>query len=114
MAGLPPRPEQHQDSVSLVPLLNGDNPSLDRGPILWYYPVAVPSRPYSEPDSAIRIGDWKFIEFYNDGRREFYNLQNDIGESDNLVQLMPGKATEMKAQLDAILKEHDAKVPTLK
>ena len=43
---------------------------------------------------------------------ELYNLKNDIGESKNLVASIPEKAAEMKAQLDAVLKAHDATIPT--
>jgi len=111
MAGLPPRPENHQDSVSLVPLLKGDT-TFDRGPMVWHYPVAKPITPQSKPGSVIRVGDWKFIQYYEDGRQELYNLKRDIGEADNLAKRMPEKAAEMKAQLGALLKEHGAKVPT--
>jgi arylsulfatase A-like enzyme len=110
MAGLPLRPEQHYDGVSLVSALKG-NKDFDRGPMIWHYPVAL-SHEHSESGSAIRVGDWKFIQFYNDGRQELYNLKNDIGETKNQTQSMPEKAAEMKAQLDAMLKEHGAKIPT--
>jgi len=110
MSGLPQRPEQHRDSVNLAPLLKGDA-DFDRGPMVWHYPVSLP-RHHSEPGSAIRVGDWKFIHYYEDGRHELYNLKRDIGESENLAKRMPEKAAEMKAQLDATLKEHGAKIPT--
>ena len=61
---------------------------------------------------AFRIGDWKFIQFYEKDRRELYNLKSDIGESDNLAKRMPEKAAKMKAQLDAMLKDHGTKIPT--
>jgi len=60
---------------------------------------------------AARVGDWKFIQFYEKDRRELYNLKSDIGEKNNLVKRMPQKAAKMKAGLDAILKEHGAKIP---
>jgi len=110
MAGQPERPEQHRDSVNLTPLLKGDA-DFDRGPLVWHYPVSLP-RHHSEPGSAIRFGDWKLIQYYEDGRQELYNLKRDIGESDNLAKRMPEKAAEMKARLDAMLKKHDAKIPT--
>jgi hypothetical protein len=44
-------------------------------------------------------------------RQELYNLKRDIGESENLAKRMPEKAAEMRAQLDAMLKEHGAKIP---
>ena len=109
MTGLPQQPENHQDSVNLLPLLKGDA-DFDRGPMVWYYPVAVPHIRHSKPGSVIRIGDWKYIQFYEDGCRELYNLKDDIGETKNLVNSMPGKAAEMKAQLEVMLKEHGAKI----
>ncbi len=106
MTGLPQRPEQHRDSVNLVPLLRGAT-DFDRGPMVWHYPVSLP-RHHSEPGSAIRIGDWKLIQYYEDGRQELYNLRRDIGESDNLAKRMPEKAAELKGHLDTMLKEHGA------
>jgi len=109
MTGLPLRPKQHLDGVSLAPMLKGD-PDFDRGPMIWFYPHYLP-RHHAEPGSAIRIGDWKFIQFYEKDRRELYNLKNDIGEKNNLAKRMPEKAAKMKAKLDAMLKEHGAKIP---
>jgi arylsulfatase A-like enzyme len=110
-AGLPQQPEHHEDSVNLVPLLKGDA-DFDRGPMVWHYPVGVPHIAHSKPGSVIRIGDWKYLRFYEDGREELYNLKADIGETKNLVASMPEKAAEMKAQLDTVLKAHKATIPT--
>ncbi len=106
MTGQALRSEQHVDSMSLEPILAGDS-DLDRGPMVWHYPHDR----ISKPSSAVRVGDWKFIQYYKDGRQELYNLKRDIGESDNLVNRMTEKAAEMKARLDAMLKEHGAKFP---
>ena len=108
MTELPLRPEQHQDGVSLVPLLKGEK-DFSRGPMIWHYPVTLP-RHNSEPGTAIRAGDWKLIRYYNDGRQELYNLKDDVGESENLLEHMPEKATEMEAQLNAMLKEHGVEI----
>jgi len=99
------------DSVNLVPLLKGDT-DFDRGPMFWHYPVAKPITALSRPGSVIRVGDWKFIQYYDDGREELYNLKDDIGETSNLARSMPEKAAEMKTQLDAVLEAHNATIPT--
>ncbi len=114
MAGLKQQPENHQDSVNLVPLLKGlrGDADFERAPMVWHYPVGVPHIPHSKPGSVIRDGNWKYLRFYEDGREELYNLKNDIGETKNLVASMPEKAAEMKAQLDALLKSHKATIPT--
>lgn len=105
--GLKLRPKQHRDGVSLAPVLRGDS-DFDRGPMVWHYPhVRI-----SKPGSAIRSGDWKLIYYYQDGRRELYNLNNDIGESHDLAGRLPEKAAAMKARLDAILRDQGAKIPS--
>ena len=106
MTGQPLRPDQHADGVSLAPMLRGDS-DLDRGPMVWHYPHDR----ISEPSSAIRVGDWKFIQYYKDGRQELFNLKRDISESDNLANRMTDRAGEMKARLVAMLKEHGARFP---
>ena len=111
MAGLPLQPDHHQDSVNLVPLLKGEDPNLQRGPMIWHYPVGVPHIAHSHPGSVIRDGDWKFLRFYADGREELYNLKDDIGETKNLLAAMPEKAAELRAQLDAVLQDHNATIP---
>jgi arylsulfatase A-like enzyme len=109
MTGQALRPEQHCDGVSLVPLLKGDR-DFDRGPMIWHYPHYLP-RHHAVPGSAIRVGEWKYLQYYEDGRQELYNLKKDIGEENNLAKKMPAKVAGMKAQLDAMLKEHGAKIP---
>lgn len=110
MTGLPQQPNQHQDSVDLTPVFKGAA-EFARGPMLWHYPVGVPHIPHSLPGSVVRDGDWKFLRFYTDGREELYNLKDDIGESKNLVALMPEKAGAMRTQLDNMLKVHKAAIP---
>ena len=110
MAGLPLQPDHHEDSVNLVPLLKGQE-DFERGPMVWHFPVAVPHIAHSHPGSVIRDGDWKYLRFYSDGREELYNLSDDIGETTNLAAAMPEKADELRTQLDAVLKAHNATIP---
>ncbi|NQY09300.1 MAG: sulfatase [Flavobacteriales bacterium] len=109
MAGLPLLPEQHQDGTSIVPALKGSK-SFDRGPQLWFFPVDL-GRDHNEPAAAIRIGDWKLIQFYNGKGPELYNLNTDISETNNLLKSNPEKATELQAKMDAMLEAHQAKIP---
>jgi arylsulfatase A-like enzyme len=110
MTGLPQQTENHEDSVNLVPLLKGDE-DFKRAPLVWHVPVGVPHIAHSKPGSVIRSGDWKFLRFYEDVREELYNLKDDIGETKNLAASMPKKAAELKSQLDAVLKAHNAEIP---
>jgi arylsulfatase A-like enzyme len=66
------------------------------------------------PAGAVRSGDWKLIEFFEDGRLELYNLKDDIGESKNLAKSRPEKTREMHAVLKAWRRSVKAPVPTEK
>jgi arylsulfatase A-like enzyme len=96
MAGLKLLPEQHVDGVSLVPLLR-QSAKLDRKALYWHYPHY--SNQGGKPSGAVRCGDYKLIEFYEDQRVELYNLKDDIGEKNNLAEQLPEKTAEMQKML---------------
>ena len=108
MAQLPARPTQHCDGVSLAPLLKGAD-RLEREAIYWHYPHYSPQG--GRPGGAVRAGDWKLIEFYEDGRGELYNLREDIGEKNDLAARMPDKAAELRKLLADWRKAVGAQMP---
>ena len=109
IAGVTRPRKQILDGVSLVPLLKQTG-ALKRDALYWHYPHY--SNQGAFPGAAIRQGDFKLIEFYEDGHQELYNLKDDIGETNNLADKMPLKATELRRMLDAWLKEMNARMPT--
>lgn len=111
MADLPLQPQQHCDGLSLMPLLKQQG-SLERDAIYWHYPHY--SNQGSAPASAIRAGDYKLIEFYEDNHIELYNIKDDIGEKHNLVSEMPEKAAELKNKLADWQNRIGAKFPAMK
>ena len=108
MAGLPPRPGQHVDGISLAGLLQATG-TLDRKAIYWHYPHYHGSG--SRPSGAVRAGDYKLIEWYEDGRVELYNLKDDIAERHDLAAALPDKARELRRMLQAWRSETGAKMP---
>lgn len=97
MAGLPLRPNEHVDGVSIVPLLTHSSAHLKRNQLFWHYPHYHRTQPYG----ATRHGDWKLIEFFEDGRLELYNLKHDPYETTNLANSRPEKANELLKELQA-------------
>ena len=85
------------DGESLLPLLQGKTPALQRDALYWHYPHF--SNQGGRPGGAVRSGDWKLIERYEDGHLELYNLATDPGERDNLARRRPAVA---KRLLDAL------------
>jgi len=108
LAGLPLNPQQHRDGMSLLPLLQGGK--LQRGPLFWHYPHY--GNQGGTPCGAVREGDWKLIEWYEDGSLELFNLRDDLGEKNNLASAKPDKAKELQARLAAWRKSVNALMPT--
>jgi len=108
LAGLPLRPDQHADGTSFVSLLEGEK--MTRGPIYWHYPHY--GNMGFAPAGAVRDGDWKLLEFYEDGRLELYNLKDDLGEQKDLGPAMPEKARELRKMLADWRKTVGAQMPT--
>lgn len=111
LANIPLKPQQHMDGVSLVPLLRQSGP-LKRDAIYWHYPHYHPQNPYG-PFGAIRKGDWKLIEYFEDMNIELYNLKDDLGEQMNLAGTNPTKANELRDMLHAWRASVGAQMPTL-
>ncbi|GAA5508706.1 sulfatase [Novipirellula caenicola] len=107
LAGLPLRPEQHVDGVSLVPVLKGD--SIADRDLFWHYPHY--GNQGGEPSSIIRSKDWKLIHYYEDGRNELYNLANDESEQTDVATKHPERVAEMSKRLEGWLAETGAKIP---
>jgi arylsulfatase A len=100
-------PPRGMDGVSLRPLLEGK--SVAERPLFWHYPHY--SDQGGRPSGAVRLGDWKLIEFYEDSRAELYNLQSDPGERSNLVMQDSKKAAQLRKLLVDWRKSVSASMP---
>ena len=111
MAGLPAVPSQHKDGVSIAPLLKGAD-SLDRDAIYWHFPH-YSNHGMQPPAGAIRSADFKLIEYFENYNVQLFNLREDIGEQNNLADVMPDKVAEMRAKLREWRKEVGAQMNQL-
>lgn len=107
LAGLDLLPEEHVDGVSLKPLLEGE--SIPERPLFWHYPHY--GNQGGEPVTMVRMGDWKLIEYHEDGRFELYNLIEDIGEANDLASAHPDKVKSMQEVMAKLKKETGAIMP---
>ena len=100
------------DGKSFTSVLKGENDYSEERQLVWHYPNNWGvSGPGIGAASAIRKGDWKFIYFHADRRMELYNIKNDIGESQNLVEENREKAKELAEALTRHLQAVDAQMP---
>ncbi|MFK7849820.1 MAG: sulfatase [Akkermansiaceae bacterium] len=109
LAGLPAKEDQHLDGVSLKPILLQEGDIAERS-LFWHYPHYHRTKPYG----AIRKGDWKLIEFFEDGSLELYNLKDDLAETTNLADQNPSKAKALLTELKEWRVSVEAQMPTLK
>jgi len=107
LCGADLKPEEHVDGVSLVPLLHGD--SIPERPLIWHYPHY--GNQGGEPSAVIRLGDWKLIHYYEDSRKELYNLRTDSEEQFNVAEDRPELVQELKQILFQMLEEMGARFP---
>ncbi|MBN1583145.1 MAG: sulfatase [Anaerolineae bacterium] len=108
IAELDPLPEQHVDGLSLLPLLQGSD-GLQREAIFWHYPHY--GNQGGTPGSSVRAGDFKLIEFFEDGAIELYHLQDDVGEDHNLVDARPEVASRLHRLLTKWRARVEARIP---
>jgi arylsulfatase A-like enzyme len=106
LAGLPSLPEQHVDGVSLAPLLRGET-GLDRKAIYWHFPH-YSNHGLQSPGGAVRVGDYKLLEYFENDTVQLFNLRDDIGEQNDLSKVQPDRVVEMRAVLRAWREEVSA------
>ncbi len=93
---LPFKPHQHVDGVSLSAALAGQ--PLEQRDLFWHYPH-YNRHPSSAPSGVIRSGRWKLIEFFETGRTELYDLEADIGETENLSGALIRRGLQLRERL---------------
>ena len=107
LAGIPLKPNQHIDGVSLKPLLEGQQ--LAERPLFWHYPHY--GNQGGEPSSIVRDGDWKLIHYWEDGRNELYNLASDPKEQNSVLAQNIEQGEMLAAKLMDFLKKVNANMP---
>ncbi len=109
MAGLPLKPRQHKDGVSLVPLLEGK--SIDRDAIYWHFPHYQGEGAY--PAAAVREGKYKLVFQFDQDAALLFDIEADPNESKDLSKEKPELAARLKKKLDDHLAEVGAKLPEI-
>jgi uncharacterized sulfatase len=102
-----PPPDQPLDGISLASLLRDPSSPLARDALHWH----LPHYHHSTPASAIRQGDWKLLEFFEDNHVELYHLASDIGETTNLASQESQRTASMRAALTAWREKVGARLP---
>ena len=108
LAGIDLKPGQHRDGISLKPVLKGKD--MNERPVFWHYPH------YSgglggTPSAAVRKGEYKLIEFYEDNHVELYKLDDDLDENNDISEEKPEITSKLQKMLKDWRAEVDAQMP---
>ncbi len=96
------------DGVDLTPLLRNPAARIGRDALFFHYPHYYAT---TKPVSAVRAGDWKLLEYLEDGRLELYNLRRDPSENLDLASVEPQRAAALRARLDQWRHDVGARMP---
>ncbi len=107
LAGAEAASKQPLDGVSLASLLKNPESTLARDRLHWH----LPHYHHSTPASAIRQGDWKLIEFYEDDSRQLYDLSSDLGEKNDRAAQEPERVQQMANSLAEWRQKVGARMP---
>ncbi len=98
------------DGVSMMSLLENPSATVERGMLFWHYPHYYPT---TTPASAVRQGKWKLIKYFEGDRVELYDLEQDLGETEDVSKTFPDVATDMKKSLEGWLVDVEAQLPKI-
>ena len=119
ITGTTPPADYTLDGLSLVPLLKNANASLNRDAIFWHFPAYLQGKgdphggPFrTTPAGAVRMGEWKLIEWFESGRLELYHLRNDISETRNLAEIHPQELKRLHNAMKQWRSDVNAPIPT--
>lgn len=106
---------QQVDGVSFVPLLKRTGDPSEGRRFYWNYPnIWGNTGPGIGPTAAIRNGDWKLVYYYENGVKELFNIQEDIGEKHNKISEHPQLVKKLSKKLGRYLRTVDAQRPSFK
>ena len=107
MSKLPELPSQHVDGKSFVAALKSE--PFERGAIYWHFPH-YSNHGMQSPGGAIRLGDFKLLEYFENGTVQLFNLEDDPSEQHDLAEAMSAKAAELRDLLHEWRKDVSAKM----
>ena len=101
------------DGISMVPALKGDvsgTEKLKQKPLFWHFPH-YSNHGAQSPGGAVRLGDYKLIEYYENNTVQLFNLKNDPSEQNDLSKTEPETVKKLRGLLQAWRKNVGAQMP---
>jgi len=96
------------DGQSIAPLIKEQSTFEERA-VFWHFPH-YSNHGMQSPGGAVRFGDYKLLEYYENGTVQLFNLRDDIAEQNDLSDSLPGKVAELKKMLNQWREQVGAKM----
>lgn len=120
VAGIQKPADKVLDGQSIFPIFT-ETGTLAERPFFWHFPIYLQNGNKetqdplfrTRPGSAIRLGDWKLIQYFENNDIELYNLKDDIGEKNNIAESNTQKRDELLGILEDWREKTDAPVPSI-
>jgi arylsulfatase A-like enzyme len=96
------------DGLSLTPLLTGGQ--IAGRPLFWHWPH-YSNHGAQSPGGAVRLGDYKLIEYYENNTAQLFNMKEDPSEQNDLAAAQPAKVNELRDLLHNWRKNVNAEMP---
>ena len=114
-ADIDPDPAQLLDGVSMLPSLRNPDQAPKREALHWHYPLDKPHFLGGVSGGAIRVGDWKLIEFFDPAKKEkhaLFNLAKDPSEKTDLAIQEPERVLALQSRLAKWRTQVGARIPS--
>lgn len=112
LCGLPLCPDLHCDGVSFAGLVHAGGTVPDRESLYWHFPH-YSNHGMQSPSGAVRCGDFKLIEYFEEHTVQLFNLREDPGEQTDLAGVQPGRVAELRERLHRWRTDVGARMPEL-
>jgi arylsulfatase A-like enzyme len=96
--------------VSLAGLLRDGGAVPAREALYWHFPH-YSNHGMQSPGGAVRCGDFKLIEYFENYSVQLFNLREDPGEQTDLAGLLPERVQELRGRLQRWRTEVGAVLP---
>ncbi len=104
--------KQPVDGTSFIPMLEGRQTDYNDCALYWHYPNLWGNEgPGIGTTSSIRKGDWKLVYYYETGKKELFNINNDIGETTDHAAQNPRLVQQLSEELGEYLRSVEAQRP---
>lgn len=107
--------KQPIDGVSFVPLLSNAFVDTEKRNLYWNFPNLWGNEgPGIGPGCSVRSDVWKLIYYYETGKKELFNITQDIGEKNDLSEQNHEILKDFSSSLGNFLRSVDAQRPSFK